>query len=99
MNGGAVEVVGDFPFTLSIVEAFLGFSAESIMSPSSLLPTPSASGTGYRQIGLAANEFALDVERARPGAPLPLAMSGLPLGSNSKLSVTLPSGTTCFDST
>ena len=23
-NGGAVEIVGDFPFMLSIVEAFLG---------------------------------------------------------------------------
>jgi hypothetical protein len=84
---------------LSIVEAFLGFSAESIMSDSEQPPTDAKRERhGYRQIGLA-NEFALDVERARPGAPLPLAMSGLPLGSNSKLSVTLPSGTTCFDST
>jgi hypothetical protein len=28
-NGGAVEIVGDCPFMLSIVEAFLGFSAEA----------------------------------------------------------------------
>ena len=27
-NGGAVEMIGDFPFMLSIVEAFLGSSAE-----------------------------------------------------------------------
>jgi hypothetical protein len=28
-DGGAVEIIGDFPFMLSLVEAFLGFSAES----------------------------------------------------------------------
>jgi hypothetical protein len=26
-NGGAVEMIGDFPFMLSFVEAFIGFSA------------------------------------------------------------------------
>jgi hypothetical protein len=35
-NGGAVEIVGDFPFMLSIVEAFLGFSAESETKPNPL---------------------------------------------------------------
>jgi len=24
-NGGAVEIIGDFPFMLSLVEAFIGF--------------------------------------------------------------------------
>jgi hypothetical protein len=28
-NGGAVEIIGGFPFMLSLVEAFIGFSAES----------------------------------------------------------------------
>jgi hypothetical protein len=28
MNGRTVEIIGDFPFMLSLVEAFLGFSAE-----------------------------------------------------------------------
>jgi hypothetical protein len=28
-NGGAVEMVGDFPFMLSLVEAFLVLSVES----------------------------------------------------------------------
>jgi len=32
-NGGAIEMVGDFPFMLSLVEAFLGFSAESLFKP------------------------------------------------------------------
>jgi len=32
-NGGAVEIIRDSPFMLSIVEAFLGFSAEIKISP------------------------------------------------------------------
>jgi hypothetical protein len=24
-NGGAIEIIGDFPFMLSLVEAFIGF--------------------------------------------------------------------------
>jgi len=28
-NGGAAEIIGVFPFMLSLVEAFIGFSAES----------------------------------------------------------------------
>jgi hypothetical protein len=28
-NGRAVQIIGDFPFMLSLVEAFLGFFAES----------------------------------------------------------------------
>jgi hypothetical protein len=28
-NGGSLAIIRDFPFMLSIVEAFLGFSAES----------------------------------------------------------------------
>ena len=35
-NGGEIEIFGDFPFMLSLVEAFLGFSAE-------LSPLPGAS--------------------------------------------------------
>ena len=31
MNGGGVEIVGDFPFMLSGVEAFLGLRSRFIM--------------------------------------------------------------------
>jgi len=30
-NGGAVEIIGDFPFMLSLVEAFLGFFSRSFL--------------------------------------------------------------------
>jgi len=32
-NGGASEIIGDFPFMLSLVEAFIGFFSRIILRP------------------------------------------------------------------
>jgi hypothetical protein len=57
-NGAAVEIIGDFPFMLSLVEAFLGFFSRikrSIRSPAAFGATRNrAAESGPRGIHSAA---------------------------------------------
>jgi len=70
MNGGAVEIIGDFPFMLSLVEAFIEFFSriECYARPQlPQLPTPNGRPQFRESVNVGEGSAGLQVPQVRDG--------------------------------